>query len=311
MLDYILIALIFFGVTSCRHKDLCYDHSHIREIDVVFDWTGVEEDMVPNTMSLYLFPRDEGKIQRFEFSDSRGGRIRLEGGYYDAVCVNSDVRNVDVANSRVFQEFLITSKSAYQLAGLSGVTTKSLPRAKGTEAERVTLPPEVMWTTFCTNADLRASGSLLEMKPQKRVRKVFVEINNAENLRWINGVGATLSTMSGGYLLTQETLSEENVTIEFNCTYSIDDKKITGSLSTFGHCPYEKQKHSLTLYVILADNSKWYYNFDVTDQVHEADEDDDVWIVLDHLPIPEPVTESGGLKPVVGEWKEINFDIKM
>ena len=311
MLDYILIAVLFLGITSCRHKDLCYDHSHIREIDVVFDWSGVSDDAVPATMALYLYPIDGGKLQRFEFADPHGGRIRLEGGYYNAVCVNSDVRDVDVLNFREYSELLVNSKSMYNLAGLSGVSTKSIPRVKGTEEERVVLPPEIIWTTIAEDADLRLSGSVLEMKPQKRVRKVFVEINNAENLRWINGVSATLSTMSGGYLPTQEALSEENVTIGFNCTYSIEEERITGALSTFGHCPIGNCKHSLTLYVILADNSKWYYNFDVTDQLQKSEGDEDIFIILDKLPIPEPVTESGGLQPQVGEWKEITFDIKM
>ena len=306
----ILAFLLCLGLSSCVHKELCYDHSHIREIDVVFDWEGVPEDAIPPTMALYLYPKDDSRLQRFEFADPRGGRIRLEGGYYDAVCVNSGVREVEVLNSKEFQEFVISSKSAHQLTGLSGISTKSLPRAKGTEEERITLPPEIMWARSCVGADLRESGSVLKMAPQKKVRRIFVEINNAENLRWINGVSATLSTMSGGYLPTQERLSEENVTIGFDCTYSIEEKKIVGELTTFGHCPDEINSHLLTLYVILADNSKWYYNFDVTDQLHEGG-GDDIWIVLDRLPIPEPVTESGGLQPQVGEWKEITFDIKM
>lgn len=25
--------------TACEHKDLCYDHSHTTQLEVVFDWT--------------------------------------------------------------------------------------------------------------------------------------------------------------------------------------------------------------------------------------------------------------------------------
>ena len=311
VLNYILTAVIFLGAMSCRHKELCYDHSHIREIDVLFDWTGVAEEQVPATMSLYLYPKDVGKQRRYEFANPNGGRIRLEGGYYDAVCVNSDVRDVDVLNSREFDEIAIVAKSTYQLAGLSGVSTKAIPKAKGTEDERVTIPPAVIWATSSVDEDLRASGSVLVMKPSKKVQKVHVEVNNAENLRWINGVSAVLTTMSGGYLPTQGRLSDEEVSIGFSCTYSISESRIIGELTTFGHCPEKNNNHYLILYVILADNTKWYYNFDVTDQIHESDGEEDIWILLDKLPIPQPVTESGGLQPQVGEWKEITFDIKM
>ncbi len=306
----ILAFLLCLGLSSCVHKELCYDHSHICEVDVVFDWTGVSQEDIPATMSLYLFPRDGGRLRRFEFADFRGGRVRLEGGYYDAVCVNSGVREVEVLYSEGFYDFAIRSKSAYRLAGLSDVSTKAIPRAKGTEEERVTSAPEIVWTAVETEADLRTTGSALLMKPLKKARRIFVEIRNAENLRWINGVSATLSTMSGGYLPSQDRLSEENVTIMFNCAYSIDEEKILGSLTTFGHCSEESSKHLLTLYVILADNSKWFYIFDVTDQVHESGEGD-IRIILDKLPIPQPATEGGGLKPEVMEWKEITFDIKM
>lgn len=32
---YLFAAL---AVASCEHKDLCYDHSHTIDVEVVFDW---------------------------------------------------------------------------------------------------------------------------------------------------------------------------------------------------------------------------------------------------------------------------------
>ena len=51
-------------------------------------------DAAPETMSLYLFPLDGGKSQRYEFTDFRGGRIRVKAGEYQAICLNSDTRNL-------------------------------------------------------------------------------------------------------------------------------------------------------------------------------------------------------------------------
>lgn len=37
---YLFAAL---AVASCEHKDLCYDHSHTIDVEVVFDWRNASE----------------------------------------------------------------------------------------------------------------------------------------------------------------------------------------------------------------------------------------------------------------------------
>lgn len=40
---YLFAAL---AVASCEHKDLCYDHSHTIDVEVVFDWRNASEAYV-------------------------------------------------------------------------------------------------------------------------------------------------------------------------------------------------------------------------------------------------------------------------
>ena len=54
---YLFAAL---AVASCEHKDLCYDHSHTIDVEVVFDWRNASE-AAPESMSLYLFPTNGGR----------------------------------------------------------------------------------------------------------------------------------------------------------------------------------------------------------------------------------------------------------
>ena len=83
-----LILLIEF-LTSCEHKDLCYDYPHRQNVEVTFDWSEAP-DANPSTMSLYLYPENGGAPQRYEFTDRNGGCISVAAGTYDAICVNSD-----------------------------------------------------------------------------------------------------------------------------------------------------------------------------------------------------------------------------
>lgn len=82
---YLFAAL---AVASCEHKDLCYDHSHTIDVEVVFDWRNASE-AAPESMSLYLFPTNGGEALRYEFTDCGGGTIRVPVGNYGALCLNS------------------------------------------------------------------------------------------------------------------------------------------------------------------------------------------------------------------------------
>ena len=61
--------------------------------------------------------------------------------------------------------------------------------------------------------------------------------------------------------------------------------------------------HQLTIYAILADGSRFYKTFDVTDQVHGATDPCNVEIVIDGLELPKPI-EGGGFNPDVGDWMD-------
>ena len=39
---------------SCEHKDLCYDHSHMTDLRVDFDWSAAP-DAEPGTMVVHFF----------------------------------------------------------------------------------------------------------------------------------------------------------------------------------------------------------------------------------------------------------------
>ena len=86
---------------------------------------------------------------------------------------------------------------------------------------------------------------------------------------------------------------------------------ITGQLLAFGHCPSVRNRHRLTVYAVLADQSRWYYTYDVTDQIHSAPNQRDVHIVFDGLPLPKPIVNGGGFQPTVEEWQEVPIDIEM
>ena len=130
-------------------------------------------------------------------------------------------------------------------------------------------------------------------------------------------MSASVSGMSGGWFAGISELSQEKVTIPFNVRVNAAQSTVTGSFSLFGHCPVEPVKHKLMVYAQLTDNSNWYYEEDVTDQIHDPEQKDEthIKIEIDKLPLPKPTPdpeeEGGGLQPSVSKWNEIYIDIKM
>lgn len=311
-LTIILIAALAVLASSCRHKELCYNHPHVMEVNVEFIWEKAPQ-ATPKSMSVYFFPENGKEPLRFEFTDCTGGRIRLSAGTYHAICLNSDTRNNYVKNVSDFHSFCITTKDATALFGLSsfGVKTNEIPKAKDTENERVVVSPEMTWSSCVTDIKITEQGQTVIFYPERRTSTYTVEIRNVQNLKWVNGLSGTISTMSAGYHPGACCLSEECVTIPFEAVMHRDEDMITGSFSSFGHCPTIVKPHYLTIYGILADGSRWYYDFDVTDQVHNAPDPYEIHIVLEELPFPKPVVNGGGFKPTVDDWNSIEIEIQM
>ena len=313
---YLFAAL---AVASCEHKDLCYDHSHTVEVEVVFDWQNAP-DAAPASMSLYLFPID-GEALRYDFTGRDGGTIRVPIGQYEALCLNSDTENISYRNTERKETFEVTTLTSPLLGGLSalGVRSEGVPRADGTEDERIVLSPDMLWSDHAEGIVLRmgADRQRITLYPEQSVCKYTVEIRNAENLKYVFGVSGSISGLAGGLLpgTGPDVLTEECVAIPFDATVGEDANGektvITGGLLTFGHSLAVDKAHQLTVYAVLSDGSKWYYTHEVTDQIHSAPDQRNVHIVLDGLPLPKPITNGGGFQPEVEPWKPVEIDIEM
>ena len=306
-----ILALALF-VASCTHKELCYDHTHTRNIIVQFDWSKAPE-AAPRSMSLYLFPENGDKPLRYEFTNKDGGKIRVVAGYYKAICMNSDVRDITIQDKDDFDLFCISTKDVMSVSGLAKnkVSVKTLPKAKSKTEERWVYSPEQIWSGCLDKVEVSEHGQVLTLAPEGHIKNCHVQINNAENLEWISGMSATISSLSGGHHPACKRESEECVTIPFETRYDAKMRTVNGGFTFFGHCPTEQTTHQLIIYSILADESQWYYTYDVTDQIERADDPYNVYITLNELPLPKPVMSGGGFKPTIGGWKEIEINISM
>lgn len=311
----VTMAAVLTAATSCEHKDLCYDHSHTVDVKVAFDWKNAP-GAAPASMSFYLFPAGGGEALRYDFTDCTGGTIRVPVGSYEALCLNSDTENINYRNTECRETFEVTTRAADLLSGLSvlGVLSDGVPRVDGTEDERVILPPDMLWSDCVESIELKRTDgtTTVTLRPEMSVCRYSVEIRNAANLKYVSGISGSLSSMAESLYpgVGCDATCKMGATIPFDAAVSADKSTVTGGLFAFG-CPSARKTHTLTIYAVLSDESKWYYTFDVTDQIHSAPNQRDVHIVLDGLPLPKPIVNGGGFQPDVDDWHSVNVDIEM
>ena len=302
----IFVALMFF---SCEHKELCDDHSHTAGLYVVFDWLHAP-NANPETMRLYLFPLDGGKALAYEFTDYRGGHIRVPTGRYRVLCVNSDTESVLYRNIDLFDRF-----EAYAPDGVLTVgSSVSIPRAEGTSDERIAKSPDRLYSARLDDLTIEISkgDQTVTLYPELSVCHYRVEIRNVSNLKYISseGLSGALSGLSGGLLVGQNELTPYLVTVPFDVV-SDGVSTLTAEFLVFGQVGMGEPAHKLVIYVIMPDGSKNYYTFDVSKQVDEAADPRDVYILLDGLPLPKPIVNGGGFHPSVDEWQNEVVDVMM
>lgn len=312
------LAISFFALvvsasfTACTHKDLCLDHTHTQDIEVVYDWRNAI-DANPASMELFLFDVKTNESTRFNFQGRDGGPIRIGYGSYDAIGFNSDLtdwarfRNTSDASTFEIYTDDATSLSAYSLDPLA------IPRADASLQERVAVTPGMIWNDFEENVTVKSGvdKQVITLYPEEAVCHYTVTVRNIENAQYLRGseLDGTLSGMSESYLHGQKKASDSHVTMPF-VLYSTDGLTLQSSFLTFGESPETKYPHILTIYMILSDGSKWYTTFDVSDQIYNAPDPKHVDIVVSGLKLPKPIS-SGGFVPDVTDWQDIQVDIKM
>lgn len=310
-----LPLLISVATVSCNHKDLCYEHTHNIETEVVFDWS-LAPDANPSSMAVVMFDRNLAMApMRFIFSGKTGGSANIPFGQYDALAMNADLNDWAYFRNQPDIETVELYTHDTETLTAYNLMPQYVPKVRGTEDERMAATPGMAWSTRSDNItlDIDDTHKIITLYPEEIVCHYSVEILDVENLENARGeiVDGTLSGLAEGYKYGRRKATDNIVTHPFTLSISDDNVSLKGKFLTFGECPNNKKDHILTIYLFLSDGSKWYYTFDVTDQVRNAPDPRHVNIVVHGLSLPRPLQSDAGLHPDVNEWQTETVDISM
>ncbi len=300
-------------LTGCEHKELCFDHTHLIPVDVVFDWSNAP-DADPKSMAAYFYDGKGGE-ERFIFAGKEGGRIMLPYGDYCGIGANSDDTDWAAVRNESDIETIETYTSGVEVLSGNGFETYSLPRARGAAEEAIISSPGMLWSARTDNIHLQINDTLRRVvfKPAEAICHYRVIISDVENLQYLHGteIDATITGMAEGYVHGSDKPSDTHATIPFTLEADPESATLTSSFLTFGESPAQEYHHYLTVYLRLTDGTKWYSTFDVTDQVRAAEDRHYVTIRLSGLSLPKPILHDAGLHPEVDDWQTIEIDLSM
>lgn len=307
-LSPLFLGLLSMLALSCKHKELCYDHRHTGNLSVVFDWSKAPDASVKG-MYIYLYPTSGGAMQQF-YLPKEGGTIEVPYGSYRALSINSDTEATLVRGESDWDSFELHTREAATLEGMTSMSISGdVPKAEGAEEQRTVLTPDQMYSVREETVVVKEveEAQTIVLTPEEVTCVYNYEIRNVKNLQYVSDVSGTMSGLSPSYFVGRDELHTESVTVPFS-TQSDGTSTLSGSFVAFG-CTEGLSKadagHQMVIYSVMSDGSKYYYTYDVTDQVHAAENPRRVNIVLDGLEFSQPVggDGDGGFQPSVGDWE--------
>lgn len=295
-LAYIL-TLFSCICASCNHKELADAPEPQTRIRVVFDWSDAP-DADPAGMSVFFYDPESDQYLRCDFRGKEGGYVEIPYGKYHIATYNNDTEAITISDPHSFYGHYIFTRDGNLLEGALGNSMPVAPRAVGSESERVTITPDMIWGETRENHIIELkpgdSEAVITLRPHELCAVYSYEIRNVENLGHITNMCAALSGMSSGLTLHGESLDRECATLSLPAS-SDGNRTITGRFYTFGHHPENDDPHRMTLYVWMDDGRKLAYGvtsspkWDVTDQIHSAPNQKRVHFIIDGLDIPSPM----------------------
>lgn len=304
--------LLAFLVLSCDHKELCLDHSHRVDVDIVFDWSAAP-DATPQTMVVQFFRMDGSAYYRSEFTPSGNGtidkgKVRIEAGEYKILFHNGEMESV-VERGNTYDGYELVTVSESLLGPMGRAELGMPPRPDEVGDQPVRGAPGNVWGGRYEHLEVLSgvSGQSVTLLPAEVTMECTVEVRNVKNMSDALDVSGALTGMSESWYLANGVSSGVPVTMPI-ALRRVNDHTLEARFVLFGHCPVQEAKHIFSIYT---SNKKWY-KFDVTDQMHDTEINPDrkhIQIVIDdEVDLP---SVDGGMSPSISDWDEIITDIEM
>lgn len=309
MLRMVAFILSVLCITGCSQRELCRDHSHITSVRIEFDWTEAQ-DAEPKSMVVYFFPTDNSQYTRVELTgDGSASRavfnttVKIPAGTYRVVCHNGDTENNEERGDK-FYDYHLTTYDVGLLAPIK--RTSDAPRPDDTENQPVRSQASKLYSYTVSEpvSIMPNEDNVIVLKPKKSSKVINVRIDNVENLTPDVEFCGAISGLAESWYPSTGMPGGRDVIMPLLLVPD-GNSSLHGIMEVFGDNAPHDVRHRFRLYT----SHKYYYDFDITDQIHSAPDIYNVDISLSGVKLPET---GNGMDVAVGDWGQSeDIDIDM
>lgn len=301
-----LVAAVAVAVLmgACDGRELCYDHSHVSPVMVEFDWS-LAPDAEPMSMVVWFFSVDTDASYRFELTGggdrgSRGtfdSRIQVRPGTYRVLCHNGSTDN-NIEQGRYFDEYRLVTLTDDVLAPMNRNDNAPLPPSVASQPVRMQASAtyaHALEGTVTVEPSATAEKHI-RFTPVTVTAVYDVLITGVVNLRADTEASAVITGLAEGWHVSEARPDGIQVTVPFGLNHCGSDC-LRGRLLVFGDNAQCDVRHYLRVYT----SYKLYYDYDVTDQIHNAADSKHIEIKVDGLKLP---ASGDGMSPGISDWDD-------
>ncbi|MBR2424409.1 MAG: DUF5119 domain-containing protein [Tidjanibacter sp.] len=289
-----ILAILLPLLSSCEHKDLCYNHRehahkyHIRIVaDYRYDWeecyggidwsTSWPSDYVPYDELRPTKPSGLRVVNYGVESGSDNHNIGADGG---VVNLFEGPNNILLYNNDT--EYIVFSRHQEGNSATTRATTRVRSRStyKASEfankGEETITPPDMLFANYIEGYEPEKSVDPVveNVVLQPLVYTYYIHYKFTSGLKYVAIARGALTGMAASVTMNTGDTSDVAATLIYDCT--VTDKGVEAQVRSFGapsfphdHYPSrgEEAKHALNLEVMLRNGKMLNFDFDVTDQV--------------------------------------------
>ncbi len=312
-------SLFTLCLTSCQYKDLCYDHTHGTDYDLIlqlhfvidtdYDFPVDEETHtkidIPEYTKANFYNPESGTLNRSEFVKGDRGPIYISPGTYDMVAYSfgtewTQVRGEgDINTLEAFTSDITRQKAS----ALSRFTRGGESEAPGpiiytpdhllVVRKQVEIPKQVESGIYVIDAEMRTI-----------IETYDFSIHNITGIQYIQSIEAFVTNQARSNFFGRGEMNTEPATIYFPIEVKPNTIGISTAFNTFGKLPGESRAF-LHILITSTGGEEIQISEDITDEFIDPDHHIDI-----KTPIDVPKPEGGaGIAPTVEQWEEERTDV--
>ena len=289
----------------------CHGVNPWRHVRVEFDTT-MCPDISAEGMCAFFYSDEDDYPWRFDFAGTAGGKISIPPNAFSVLAYNNDTYRTIVTDADSYALCSFTTPPTGVFESVAPLSRVAIPGGPPEGSEDVLKMPQMMW---CGVRDMvnTATDTVVIIKLVQATGRIRVNISEVANIDDIGRLSAIITGMPSSYRCsTMSSSSESLAAIPFGINRnSAEANTLSGEVMAFVKTDYTVRSYVL-LYVWLTDGKKYYYKFDVTDQMSEAPDPYDIELTLGPITIPEASGGGGGggLDVGVDGWDYVIIDMQ-